>query len=64
MSSYSPESLGVIQARLAYLQLRKAALDDLICSLERYLTYKIPEPPGRPKRPLGTAVALRIVGAA
>jgi len=42
MSSYSPDSLGAIQARLAYLRLRKAALDELILSLERYSVYELP----------------------
>jgi hypothetical protein len=42
MSSYSPEAPGAIQARLAYLRLRKAALDELILSLERYSVYEIP----------------------
>jgi hypothetical protein len=42
MTSYSPEAPGVIQARLAYLRLRKAALDELILSLERYSVYTLP----------------------
>jgi hypothetical protein len=44
MPSYSPDPSGAIQTKLAYLQLRKAALDDLILSLERYLVYEIPSP--------------------
>ena len=40
--TYSPEAPGAIQARLAYLRLRKAALDELILSLERYSVYQIP----------------------
>ena len=42
MTSYSPEAPGAIQARLAYLRLRKAALDELILSLERYAVYELP----------------------
>ncbi len=42
MTSYSPEAPGAIQARLAYLRLRKAALDELILSLEKYLIYELP----------------------
>lgn len=42
MTSYSPERPRAIQAKLAYLRLRKAALDDLIQSLERYLIYELP----------------------
>jgi len=64
MSSYSPESLGAIQARLAYLQLRKAALEDLIHSLERYLIYELPKPPKRPSRRPRGAQPVRIEGAA
>jgi hypothetical protein len=41
MTSDSPEATGAIQARLAYLRLRKVALDDLILSLERYLVYDL-----------------------
>jgi hypothetical protein len=32
----SPEVAGAVQARLAYLRRRKAVLDELIRSLERY----------------------------
>jgi len=42
MTFYSPDAPGAIQAKLAYLRLRKAALDDLILSLERYLVYELP----------------------
>ena len=42
MTGYSPDSSGAIQARLAYLRLRKEALDDLIQSLERYSAFEIP----------------------
>jgi hypothetical protein len=44
MTSYSPEAPGDIQVRLAYLRLRKAALDELILSLERYSIYELPVP--------------------
>lgn len=44
MPSYSPDRSGAVQTKLAYLRLRKAALDDLILSLERYLVYEIPSP--------------------
>ena len=33
---YSPEVAGAVQARLSYLRRRKAVLDELIRSLERY----------------------------
>ncbi len=49
MHSYSPEAPGAIQARLAYLRLRKAALDELILGLERYSVYELP--PARKARP-------------
>ena len=42
MTGYSPDAPGAIQAKLAYLRLRKAALDELILSLERYSVYEIP----------------------
>ena len=42
MTGYSPEAPGAIQAKLAYLRLRKAALDELILSLERYSVYELP----------------------
>jgi hypothetical protein len=42
MTSYPPETPGAIQARLAYLRLRKTALDELILSLERYSNYELP----------------------
>jgi len=35
----SPETCGAIQARLADLRNRKAALDEAITSLERYAIY-------------------------
>ena len=64
MTSYSPEPSGAIQARLAYLQLRKAALDDLIHSLERYLVYELPHTPQSPSRQPAAVRASRIMGAA
>jgi hypothetical protein len=41
MSVKSPESLGVIQAKLTHLRARKAALDELILCMERYSVYKL-----------------------
>jgi len=38
----SPETSGAIRARLIDLQNRKAALDEAIASLERYLIYTVP----------------------
>jgi hypothetical protein len=38
----APQIPGAIQVRLAHLQDRKAALDTLIASLERYAVYQIP----------------------
>ena len=38
----SPETSGAIQARLADLRSRKAALDEVIASLERYAIYALP----------------------
>jgi hypothetical protein len=43
MTGYSPDVPGAIQAKLAYLRLRKAALDELILSLERYSVYELPQ---------------------
>ena len=40
---HTPETPGVIQARLTQLRVRKAVLDDLIFCLERYSIYKFPE---------------------
>ena len=62
MPSYSPDQSGAIQTKLAYLQLRKAALDDLIHSLERYLVYEIPSPQ-RIKAPKQERIG-RLAGAA
>jgi hypothetical protein len=64
MTSYSPEAPGAIQARLAYLRLRKAALDELILSLERYSVYELPrrhKAKAEPPRQVRTA---RFAGAA
>jgi hypothetical protein len=64
MTSYSPEAPGAIQARLAYLRLRKTALDELILSLERYSVYQLPAPrkvQAEARRPLR---ATRLAGAA
>jgi hypothetical protein len=38
----SPEPSGAIRARLTYLRNRKAALDELILSFERYAEYALP----------------------
>ena len=38
----SPEVAGAVRARLAYLRRRKALLDDLIQSLERYSVHELP----------------------
>lgn len=45
----SPEAPGAIRARLAYLQNRKAALDELIHCMERYELYSslAPQPVAR-----------------
>ena len=42
ISKTSPEPSGAIRARLTYLRNRKAALDELILSLERYAEYALP----------------------
>lgn len=64
MTSYSPEALGAIQARLAYLRLRKAALSELILSLERYSVYEFP-PARKPRlEPLLQGRIRRLAGAA
>ena len=59
----SPQIPGAIQARLAHLQNRKAALDALIASLERYAVYQLPsrKPPGKAG---SGAVGRRLAGAA
>jgi hypothetical protein len=62
--NYSPEAPGAIQARLAYLRLRKAALDELILSLERYSVYELPTPKkAKPEAP-SQVRAPRLAGAA
>ena len=38
----SPEMSGAIRARLTDLRNRKAALDEVIASLERYAIYAMP----------------------
>ena len=64
MTGYSPEAPGAILAKLAYLRLRKAALDELIQSLERYSVYEIPPAKKvRPERP-DPARMRRLAGAA
>jgi hypothetical protein len=49
----SPETSGAIRARLAELRNRKAALDEVITSLEHYAVYAMPLgaaiPPRAPK---------------
>ena len=49
----SPEPSGAIRARLTDLRKRKAALDEVIASLERYAVYAMPQgavlPPRAPK---------------
>jgi hypothetical protein len=51
MRKTSPEALGAIRARLAYLRSRKAALDELIHCMERYESYLSParKASGRPR---------------
>jgi len=46
----SPETSGAIQARLADLRNRKAALDEAIASLERYVVYTPPPDALTPQR--------------
>jgi hypothetical protein len=62
--TYSPEAPGAIQARLAYLRLRKAALDELILSLERYSVYELPTPKKATPEPLCQVRVPRLAGAA
>jgi hypothetical protein len=62
--TYSPEAPGAIQTRLAYLRLRKAALDDLILSLERYSIYQIHTPEKPKLGPQPQTRAPRLAGAA
>ena len=63
MTSNSPEAPGAIQARLAYLKLRKAALDELILSLERYMVYELPVPSKAKFEPQRQVRASRMAGA-
>jgi hypothetical protein len=46
----SPETSGAIRARLADLRNRKAALDEVIASLERYAVYALPPGETIPQR--------------
>ena len=46
----SPETSGAIQARLADLRYRKAVLDEVIASLERYTVYAAPLGAAIPRR--------------
>jgi hypothetical protein len=58
----SPETPGVIQAKLAHLRKRREALDELILCLERYVVYQAH---GRPISPGKVAdAARRLAGAA
>ena len=64
MTGYSPEASGAIRARLAYLRNRKAALDELILSLERYAVYELPPARQVAPRPLRQVRTRRLAGAA
>jgi hypothetical protein len=64
MTGYSPESPGAIQAKLAYLRLRKAALDELILSLERYSVYELPQARKVQSEPPRQVRMRRLAGAA
>lgn len=57
----SPEVAGAVRARLAYLRRRKALLDDLIHSLERYAVYEMA--PSEP-HPKAEELGPRLAGAA
>jgi len=46
----SPETSGAIRARLIDLQNRKAALDEVIAALERYLVHALPPGAEIPRR--------------
>jgi hypothetical protein len=46
----SPETSGAIRARLIDLRNRKAALDEVIASLERYAVYAMPPGAVMPQR--------------
>ncbi len=60
----SPDTSGAIQARIAYLLNRRAALDELILCMERYTAQQVTWR----RRPLGTVraddTAGRLAGAA
>jgi hypothetical protein len=64
MTSYSPEPPGAIQARLAYLRLRKAALNELILCLERYSVYELPKRRKVKSEPQREVRATRLAGVA
>jgi hypothetical protein len=57
----SPELSGAVWARLAYLRRRKALLDDLIQSLERYSVHELRAPEAHEKT---KEIAPRMAGAA
>jgi hypothetical protein len=42
MPKRSPETPGVVQAKLTHLRKRREALDELILCLERYVVYQAP----------------------
>jgi hypothetical protein len=46
----SPQTSGAIQTRLTHLRNRKAALDEVIASLERYAVYAPPPGPAIARR--------------
>jgi hypothetical protein len=64
MMSYSPEAPGAIQAKLAYLRLRKAALDELILSLERYSVYELTPQRKAMSEPSRSERSIRLAGVA
>ena len=64
MTAYLPDSPGAILAKLAYLRFRKAALDELILSLERYAVYQLPEPKKVRAERVDPARTRRLAGAA
>jgi hypothetical protein len=47
----SPEPSGAIRARLTDLRKRKAALDEVIASLERYAVHAMPPGAAMPRSP-------------
>jgi hypothetical protein len=63
----SPETSGAIRARLTDLRNRKAAIDEVIASLERYAVYALPpgEPiPRKAAKVIQMKAAARLAGAA